>query len=46
VRLTVVVSMAHNGLPEKQALPPQAFMKSARTVINPGDDIVVDDQLV
>jgi hypothetical protein len=45
VRPTVVLGMAHNGSPTERARPPQAFMKSARTVINPGDDIIADDHV-
>jgi 2-keto-4-pentenoate hydratase/2-oxohepta-3-ene-1,7-dioic acid hydratase in catechol pathway len=45
VHPTVVLGMAHNGSPAERARPPQAFMKSARTVINPGDDIVLDDHV-
>ncbi|KLN36666.1 hypothetical protein FB00_02080 [Cellulosimicrobium funkei] len=35
-RPRVVVGMAHNSGPEGRALPPQAFLKSARTVVGPG----------
>lgn len=38
----VVMGMAHNSGQADRALAPQAFMKSARTVIGPGDEIVVD----
>lgn len=38
----VVLGMAHNGSAADRALPPQAFHKSARTVVGPGDDIVLD----
>ena len=41
----VVVGMAHNGLPEGGRLPPQAFLKSARTVIGPNDPIMLDSRL-
>ena len=37
--------MAHNGAPGDRDLPRQAFLKSPRTVIGPGDDIVVDERL-
>lgn len=39
---TVVLGMAHNTGPADRQLPAQAFMKSARTVVGPGDPIVVD----
>jgi len=45
VQPTVVLGMAHNGSPAERARPPQAFMKSARTVINPGDHIVLEDHV-
>lgn len=38
----VVLGMAHNGSAEDRAVPPQAFHKSARTVVGPGDPIVLD----
>lgn len=38
----VVLGMAHNSGPADRALPPQAFLKSSRTVIGPGAAIVVD----
>ncbi len=38
----VVLGMLHNTGPEERALAPQAFLKSARTVIGPGGAIVVD----
>lgn len=41
----VVIGMAHNALPEGRELPPQAFLKSARTVVGPGVPIVVDPAL-
>jgi len=45
VQPKVVLGMAHNGSPDERARPPQAFMKSVRTVINPGDAIVLDDHV-
>lgn len=41
----VVLGMAHNAAPAGAGLPAQAFLKSARTVAGPGDDIVVDERL-
>lgn len=38
----VVLGMAHNGAPSDRDLPPEAFMKSARTVVGPGDEVHVD----
>lgn len=38
----VVLGMAHNTGPDDRALPPQAFMKSARSVVGPGEPIVLD----
>ena len=38
----VVLGMAHNSGPDDRLLPPQAFMKSARTVVGPGDPIHLD----
>ncbi|MHC5797353.1 fumarylacetoacetate hydrolase family protein [Lacisediminihabitans sp. FW035] len=38
----VVLGMAHNSLPTD--LPPQAFLKSARTVVGPLDPIVLDSR--
>lgn len=38
----VVLGMAHNSSEADRALAPQAFMKSARTVVGPGDAIVID----
>ena len=38
----VVLGMAHNGTPEDRLLAPQAFMKSARSVVGPGEPIVLD----
>ena len=38
----VVIGMAHNSGPADRALPPQAFLKSARTVIGPGGQIRID----
>jgi 2-keto-4-pentenoate hydratase/2-oxohepta-3-ene-1,7-dioic acid hydratase in catechol pathway len=45
VQPLVVLGMAHNSAPGDRALPRQAFMKSPRTVIGPGESIVVDDDL-
>lgn len=41
----VVLGMAHNGAPGDRDIPRQAFMKSARTVVGPGDPIEVDASL-
>ena len=41
----VVLGMAHNGAPGDRDLPRQAFLKSARTVVGPGEEIVLDDEL-
>lgn len=38
----VVLGMAHNSGPDDRGLPPQAFMKSARTVVGPDAPIVID----
>ncbi|MDN5570860.1 MAG: fumarylacetoacetate hydrolase family protein [Propionibacteriaceae bacterium] len=38
----VVLGMLHNSGPADRALAPQAFLKSARTVVGPGAAIVVD----
>lgn len=38
----VVLGMAHNGGPDDRALPAQGFHKSARSVVGPGDPIVLD----
>ena len=45
VQPLVVLGMAHNGAPGDRDLPRQAFVKSPRTVIGPGDPITVDDGL-
>ena len=45
VQPLVVLGMAHNGAPGDRDLPRQAFVKSPRTVIGPGENIVVDDHL-
>jgi 2-keto-4-pentenoate hydratase/2-oxohepta-3-ene-1,7-dioic acid hydratase in catechol pathway len=45
VQPLVVLGMAHNGAPGDRDLPRQAFSKSPRTVVGPGDTIVVDDDL-
>ena len=37
----VILGMAHNGPGDRQ-LPPQAFLKSARTAVGPGDTIRID----
>lgn len=39
----VIVGMSHNG-PGDRVLPPQAFLKSARTAIGPGDAIRVENR--
>ncbi|MEL4357667.1 MULTISPECIES: fumarylacetoacetate hydrolase family protein [unclassified Luteococcus] len=41
----VVLGMAHNGEPGDREIPRQAFMKSARTVVGPGDEIELDTRL-
>ncbi len=38
----VVLGMSHNNGPADRELAPQAFMKSARTVVGPGARVVVD----
>jgi 2-keto-4-pentenoate hydratase/2-oxohepta-3-ene-1,7-dioic acid hydratase in catechol pathway len=45
VQPLVVLGMAHNGGPGDRDLPRQAFLKSPRTVVGPGDTIVVDPSL-
>jgi len=45
VQPTVVIGMAHNGSHADRRLPPQAFMKSARTVIGDGEPIQLDDHV-
>ena len=45
VQPTVVVGMAHNGSPAERTRPPQAFLKSARTVTGPDTPVVLDDHL-
>ncbi len=45
VQPLVVLGMAHNGAPGDRDLPRQAFLKSPRTVVGPGDAIVVDGDL-
>ena len=42
VQPLVVLGMAHNTGPDDRALPPQAFLKSSRSVVGPGEPIVVD----
>jgi 2-keto-4-pentenoate hydratase/2-oxohepta-3-ene-1,7-dioic acid hydratase in catechol pathway len=43
-RPRVILGMAHNG-PGDRRLPPQAFMKSSRTAVGPGDLIRIDPML-
>lgn len=38
----VVLGMLHNSGPDDRALPPQAFLKSARTVVGPQDPVMLD----
>jgi 2-keto-4-pentenoate hydratase/2-oxohepta-3-ene-1,7-dioic acid hydratase in catechol pathway len=45
VQPLVVLGMAHNGAPGDRELPRQAFLKSPRTVVGPGEAIVLDDDL-
>jgi 2-keto-4-pentenoate hydratase/2-oxohepta-3-ene-1,7-dioic acid hydratase in catechol pathway len=45
VQPTIVLGMAHNGSLADRELAPQAFQKSARTVVAPGEEIVVDPAL-
>ena len=45
VKPTVVVGMAHNGSPAERSRPPQAFLKSARTVTDPDIAIVLADHI-
>jgi 2-keto-4-pentenoate hydratase/2-oxohepta-3-ene-1,7-dioic acid hydratase in catechol pathway len=45
VQPLVVLGMAHNGAPGDRDLPRQAFLKSPRTVIGPGEPIVIDEDL-
>ena len=45
VQPTVVIGMAHNGSPAERTRPPQAFLKSARTVTDPDTPIVLNDHL-
>jgi len=40
-----VVGMAHNGSPAERTRPPQAFLKSARTVTDPDTPVVLNDHL-
>lgn len=40
----VILGMAHNG-PGDRVLPPQAFMKSARTAIGPGGAVYLDPRV-
>lgn len=41
----VVLGMAHNSGPEDRKLPPQAFSKSARSVVGPGAPVELDPTL-
>jgi 2-keto-4-pentenoate hydratase/2-oxohepta-3-ene-1,7-dioic acid hydratase in catechol pathway len=41
----VIVGMAHNGSPTDREQPPQAFLKSARTLAGPGDTVPIDAEL-
>lgn len=41
----VVLGMAHNGSADDRRIPPQAFFKSARTVVGPGAGIVLDSNI-
>lgn len=45
VQPLVVLGMAHNGAPGDRDLPRQAFIKSPRTIVGPGETIVVDESL-
>jgi 2-keto-4-pentenoate hydratase/2-oxohepta-3-ene-1,7-dioic acid hydratase in catechol pathway len=45
VQPMVVLGMSHNGSHAERELPPQAFMKSARTVAGPEDPIQADDKV-
>jgi hypothetical protein len=45
VQPQVVPEMAHNGAPGDRDLPQQAFLKSPRTAVGPGDPGVVDESL-
>jgi 2-keto-4-pentenoate hydratase/2-oxohepta-3-ene-1,7-dioic acid hydratase in catechol pathway len=45
VQPLVVLGMAHNGAPGDRELPRQAFSKSPRSIVGPGESIVVDDDL-
>lgn len=40
----IVLGMMHNTSPEERALPPQAFMKAARSVTGPQREIVVESR--
>lgn len=40
-----VLGMAHNSGPDDRLLPPQAFMKSARTVVGPSDPVHLDPRV-
>lgn len=44
VQPRVVLGMAHNGAGDR-GLPRQAFLKSARTVVGPAGEIVLDERL-
>jgi 2-keto-4-pentenoate hydratase/2-oxohepta-3-ene-1,7-dioic acid hydratase in catechol pathway len=45
VQPTVVIGMAHNGSPAERSRPPQAFLKSVRTLTDPGTPIHLSSQL-
>lgn len=42
VQPRVIVGMSHNSGAEGRALPPQAFLKSVRTAVGPGDPVMLD----
>lgn len=44
VQPLVILGMAHNG-PGDRELPRQAFLKSPRTLVGPGDEILIDERL-
>jgi 2-keto-4-pentenoate hydratase/2-oxohepta-3-ene-1,7-dioic acid hydratase in catechol pathway len=45
VHPTVVIGMAHNGSPAERSRPPQAFLKSVRTVTDPDAPIHLEGHL-
>ena len=45
VKPTVVIGMAHNGSPAERSRPPQAFLKSARTVTDPDTPVHLNNHL-